>query len=171
MQTWLPLNKSLVGLYHFIQSGYMDFMIGNNWPVNWLWTCNVSKYCLLYLPAGYGCSMLRRFFVLLICLMMVLFWCFVVSIARRLQDPLSELVKIDPHHVGVGMYQHDIPEVKLKTRLDLILSECVSFVGVDINTASHHILRYHLLISKFIYSLHIRCSSLFYLSLCSAYKR
>lgn len=64
-----------------------------------------------------------------------------VSIARRLQDPLLELVKIDPQHIGVGMYQHDVSESKLKTRLGLVLSECVSFVGVDVNSASHHVLR------------------------------
>ena len=66
----------------------------------------------------------------------------VVSIARRLQDPLVELVKIDPQHIGVGMYQHDISESKLKARLDSVLSECVSFVGVEINTATEHVLRY-----------------------------
>ena len=66
---------------------------------------------------------------------------FVVSIARRLQDPLVELVKIDPQHIGVGMYQHDIAEAKLKVRLDSILTECVSFVGVDINTVTQHVLR------------------------------
>lgn len=64
-----------------------------------------------------------------------------MSIARRLQDPLLELVKIDPHHIGVGMYQHDMTESKLKARLDLVLSECVSFVGIDVNTASEHVLR------------------------------
>ncbi|XP_067943481.1 S1 RNA-binding domain-containing protein 1-like [Watersipora subatra] len=63
-----------------------------------------------------------------------------VSIARRLQDPLLELIKIDPQHIGVGMYQHDVSEAKLKTRLDSVLSECVSFVGIDINTATEHVL-------------------------------
>ncbi|KAF6021113.1 SRBD1 [Bugula neritina] len=63
-----------------------------------------------------------------------------VSIARRLQNPLMELVKIEPQHIGVGMYQHDIAEAKLSTRLDSVLSECVSFVGVEINSASEHIL-------------------------------
>jgi len=66
----------------------------------------------------------------------------VVSIARRLQNPLMELVKIEPQHIGVGMYQHDIAEAKLSTRLDSVLSECVSFVGVEINSASEHILRW-----------------------------
>ena len=52
-----------------------------------------------------------------------------VSIARRLQDPLSEFVKIGPKHIGVGMYQHDISEQKLKKALNGVLEECVSFVG------------------------------------------
>ena len=52
-----------------------------------------------------------------------------------------ELVKIDPQNIGVGLYQHDIPETKLKARLNSILSECVSFVGVEINTATEHVLR------------------------------
>ncbi|XP_046336973.2 S1 RNA-binding domain-containing protein 1-like isoform X2 [Haliotis rufescens] len=64
-----------------------------------------------------------------------------VSIARRLQDPLAELVKIEPKHIGVGMYQHDIAESKLKTALDSVVEECVSFVGVDINTGSECLLR------------------------------
>jgi len=59
-----------------------------------------------------------------------------VSIGRRLQDPLAELVKIEPRHIGVGMYQHDIDEKQLKTSLDKIVEDCVSFVGVDLNTAS-----------------------------------
>jgi hypothetical protein len=52
-----------------------------------------------------------------------------VSIARRLQDPLSEFVKIGPKHIGVGMYQHDLSEQKLKKALKEVLVECVSFVG------------------------------------------
>jgi len=58
------------------------------------------------------------------------------SIARRLQDPLAELVKIEPRHIGVGMYQHDVDEKQLKTSLDKVVEDCVSFVGVDANTAS-----------------------------------
>ncbi|XP_067680479.1 S1 RNA-binding domain-containing protein 1-like isoform X2 [Haliotis asinina] len=64
-----------------------------------------------------------------------------VSIARRLQDPMAEFVKIEPKHIGVGMYQHDIAESKLKTALDSVVEECVSFVGVDINTGSECLLR------------------------------
>ncbi|XP_029639002.1 S1 RNA-binding domain-containing protein 1-like isoform X1 [Octopus sinensis] len=64
-----------------------------------------------------------------------------VSIARRLQDPIAELVKIEPKHIGVGMYQHDVADNKLKDALDGIVQECVSFVGVDLNTASEHLLR------------------------------
>ncbi|XP_055524195.1 uncharacterized protein YdcI [Wyeomyia smithii] len=59
-----------------------------------------------------------------------------VSIARRLQDPLCEYVKIEPRHLGVGMYQHDLNEKTLSETLDEVVMECVSFVGVDINTAS-----------------------------------
>ncbi|KAL1380851.1 hypothetical protein pipiens_001064, partial [Culex pipiens pipiens] len=59
-----------------------------------------------------------------------------VSIARRLQDPLCEYVKIEPRHLGVGMYQHDINDKVLSETLDEVVTECVSFVGVDINTAS-----------------------------------
>ncbi|XP_075216593.1 S1 RNA-binding domain-containing protein 1 [Lycorma delicatula] len=64
-----------------------------------------------------------------------------VSLARRLQDPLGELVKVEPKHLGVGMYQHDVSEKQLSSTLDEVVSECVSFVGVDINTASHTVLR------------------------------
>lgn len=64
-----------------------------------------------------------------------------VSIARRLSDPLAELVKIEPKHMGVGMYQHDINEKYLMETLDEVVMECVSFVGVDINTASNSILK------------------------------
>ncbi|XP_064622934.1 S1 RNA-binding domain-containing protein 1-like [Lineus longissimus] len=63
-----------------------------------------------------------------------------VSIARRLQDPLSELVKIDPKHIGVGMYQHDLPEKAVKTSLDHVVEDCVSFVGVDLNFTTQHLL-------------------------------
>ncbi len=59
-----------------------------------------------------------------------------VSIARRLQDPLAELVKIDPKAIGVGQYQHDMPQNDLKTALDGVVEECVNAVGVDLNTAS-----------------------------------
>jgi protein Tex len=59
-----------------------------------------------------------------------------VSIARRLQDPLAELVKIDPKSIGVGQYQHDISEVKLARSLDAVVEDCVNGVGVDVNTAS-----------------------------------
>ncbi|CAG0902368.1 unnamed protein product [Cyprideis torosa] len=64
-----------------------------------------------------------------------------VSIARRLQDPLSELVKIDPRNLGVGMYQHDLPPTKLKKALEEVVVECVSAVGLDLNTASEYILQ------------------------------
>ncbi|KAJ9581337.1 hypothetical protein L9F63_023485, partial [Diploptera punctata] len=64
-----------------------------------------------------------------------------VSLARRLQDPLGELVKVEPKHLGVGMYQHDVPEKQLSSSLDEIVTECVSFVGVDINIASDCLLR------------------------------
>ncbi|GLY00051.1 Tex family protein [Actinoplanes sp. NBRC 101535] len=59
-----------------------------------------------------------------------------VSIARRLQDPLAELVKIDPKSIGVGQYQHDLSEVKLARSLDAVVEDCVNGVGVDVNTAS-----------------------------------
>ncbi len=59
-----------------------------------------------------------------------------VSIARRLQDPLAELVKIDPKAIGVGQYQHDMPKNDLQTSLDGVVEECVNAVGVDVNTAS-----------------------------------
>jgi competence ComEA-like helix-hairpin-helix protein len=63
-----------------------------------------------------------------------------VSIARRLLDPLAEYVKIDAKHLGLGQYQHDINEKSLTTTLNEIVSECVSFVGVDINSTSHTLL-------------------------------
>jgi uncharacterized protein len=59
-----------------------------------------------------------------------------VSIARRLQDPLAELVKIDPKSIGVGQYQHDVAEHKLSRSLDAVVEDCVNAVGVDVNTAS-----------------------------------
>ncbi|WP_370591387.1 Tex family protein [Saccharopolyspora montiporae] len=59
-----------------------------------------------------------------------------VSIARRLQDPLAELVKIDPKSIGVGQYQHDVSESKLSHSLDAVVEDCVNAVGVDVNTAS-----------------------------------
>ena len=65
-----------------------------------------------------------------------------VSIGRRLQDPLSELVKIPPSGIGVGLYQHDVKEKKLKDNLDFVVSKVVNSVGVNINTASKSILKY-----------------------------
>lgn len=64
-----------------------------------------------------------------------------VFIARSLQDPLSEFVKVEPKHLGVGMYQHDMPEARLNQSLDEVVMECVSFTGVDLNTASIHLLK------------------------------
>jgi uncharacterized protein len=65
-----------------------------------------------------------------------------VSIGRRLQDPLSELVKIDPKSIGVGQYQHDVDQKLLKQKLDDVVVSCVNAVGVDVNTASASLLRY-----------------------------
>jgi len=65
-----------------------------------------------------------------------------ISIGRRLQDPLSELVKIDPKSIGVGQYQHDVNQRKLKEELDTVVSSCVNAVGVNINTASKQLLSY-----------------------------
>jgi uncharacterized protein len=65
-----------------------------------------------------------------------------ISIGRRLQDPLSELVKIDPQHVGVGLYQHDVNPKHLRESLDGIIESCVNRVGVDLNTASVPLLRH-----------------------------
>src|SRR5581483_2757443 len=65
-----------------------------------------------------------------------------VSIGRRLLDPLSELVKIDPKSIGVGQYQHDVNQTKLKEELDRVVESCVNHVGVDLNTASKHLLTY-----------------------------
>lgn len=64
-----------------------------------------------------------------------------VSIARRLQDPLAELVKIDPKAIGVGQYQHDMPQARLSETLDGVVEDCVNAVGVDLNTASPSLLR------------------------------
>ena len=65
-----------------------------------------------------------------------------VSIGRRLMDPLAELVKIDPKSIGVGQYQHDVNQVRLKEKLDQTVESCVNLVGVNLNTASRHLLRY-----------------------------
>lgn len=65
-----------------------------------------------------------------------------VSIARRLMDPLAELVKIDPKSIGVGQYQHDVNQSLLKERLDQVVEYCVNAVGINLNTASKHILTY-----------------------------
>ncbi len=65
-----------------------------------------------------------------------------ISIGRRLQDPLSELVKIDAANIGVGMYQHDVKVKHLRDSLDAVVESCVNFVGVDLNTASPALLRY-----------------------------
>ena len=64
-----------------------------------------------------------------------------VSIARRLQDPLAELVKIDPKAIGVGQYQHDCPQKELDTSLNAVVEDCVNAVGVDVNTASRSLLQ------------------------------
>ena len=63
-----------------------------------------------------------------------------ISIARRLQDPLAELVKTDPKSIGVGQYQHDVNQTALKTGLDTVVDSCVNGVGVNLNTASYHLL-------------------------------
>ncbi len=65
-----------------------------------------------------------------------------ISIGRRLQDPLSELVKIDPANIGVGLYQHDVKAKHLRASLDEVVESCVNYVGVDVNTASPALLRY-----------------------------
>ena len=65
-----------------------------------------------------------------------------VSIGRRLMDPLAELVKIDPKSIGVGQYQHDVDQTKLKHQLDQTVESCVNQVGVNLNTASSHLLQY-----------------------------
>ena len=65
-----------------------------------------------------------------------------VSIARRMQDPLAELVKIDPKAIGVGQYQHDMPKARMDEALTGVVEDCVNTVGVDLNTASHSLLSY-----------------------------
>ena len=65
-----------------------------------------------------------------------------ISIARRLQDPLAELVKLDPKSIGVGQYQHDVDQRRLKQKLDETVESCVNYVGVDLNTASKELLEY-----------------------------
>ncbi|MFN2336646.1 MAG: Tex family protein, partial [Bacteroidales bacterium] len=65
-----------------------------------------------------------------------------VSIGRRLKDPLAELVKIDPKSIGVGQYQHDVDQARLQTSLDEVVMSCVNAVGVEVNTASPHLLTY-----------------------------
>ncbi len=65
-----------------------------------------------------------------------------ISIGRRLMDPLAELVKIDPKSIGVGQYQHDVNQVQLKDSLDSVVESCVNSVGVNLNTASKHLLAY-----------------------------
>ncbi len=65
-----------------------------------------------------------------------------VSIGRRLMDPLAELVKIDPKSIGVGQYQHDVDQGNLKNSLDVVVESCVNLVGVNVNTASKHLLTY-----------------------------
>ncbi|HEU4575676.1 MAG TPA: Tex family protein [Chitinophagaceae bacterium] len=65
-----------------------------------------------------------------------------ISIGRRLLDPLSELVKIDAKSIGVGQYQHDVNQTRLKEALDQVVESCVNYVGVDLNTASKHLLMY-----------------------------
>lgn len=65
-----------------------------------------------------------------------------ISIGRRLMDPLAELVKIDPKSIGVGQYQHDVDQSALKNTLDTVVESCVNAVGINLNTASKHLLRY-----------------------------
>jgi uncharacterized protein len=65
-----------------------------------------------------------------------------ISIARRFQDPLAELVKLDPKSIGVGQYQHDVNQVQLKNNLEAVVESCVNYVGVDLNTASAPLLSY-----------------------------
>jgi uncharacterized protein len=65
-----------------------------------------------------------------------------ISIARRFQDPLAELVKLDPKSIGVGQYQHDVNQVRLKKTLGAVVEDCVNYVGVDLNTASAPLLSY-----------------------------
>jgi len=63
-----------------------------------------------------------------------------ISLGRRLQDPMTEYIRVSPQHLGIGMYQHDISLKKLKSSLEDIVTECVSFVGVDLNTCPFHVL-------------------------------
>src|SRR5205823_2938976 len=65
-----------------------------------------------------------------------------ISIARRLQDPLAELVKIDPKAVGVGLYQHDVDQKELAAMLDRVVVSCVNFAGVEVNSASAALLKH-----------------------------
>ena len=65
-----------------------------------------------------------------------------ISIGRRLQDPLAELVKIEPRHIGVGQYQHDLNQSRLDEALTAVVEDCVNTVGVDLNTASSSLLNY-----------------------------
>ena len=65
-----------------------------------------------------------------------------ISIGRRLQDPLAELVKIEPKHIGVGQYQHDLNQGRLDEALKAVVEDCVNRVGVDLNTASPSLLKY-----------------------------
>ena len=65
-----------------------------------------------------------------------------ISIGRRLQDPLAELVKLDPKSIGVGRYQRDTDQKRLKQKLDDTVESCVNYVGVDLNTASRELLQY-----------------------------
>ena len=71
-----------------------------------------------------------------------------ISIARRIQDPMAELVKIEPQHIGVGQYQHDVNQKQLKETLETVVEDCVNSVGVDVNTASPALLNYVSGISK-----------------------
>ncbi len=84
-----------------------------------------------------------------------------ISIGRRLQDPLSELVKIEPQHIGVGMYQHDLNAKQLKEALDDVVESCVNFVGVDLNTASlsllMHVSGFNQLIARRVVEYRERC--------------
>ena len=71
-----------------------------------------------------------------------------ISIARRLQDPLAELVKVDPKSIGVGQYQHDVSQHELKKSLEFVVDSCVNSIGVNLNTASAHLLAHISGISK-----------------------
>ena len=73
-----------------------------------------------------------------------------MSIGRRLQDPLNELVKIEPQHVGVGLYQHDVPARFLRDSLHEVVESCVNHVGVDVNTAGVPLLRYVAGLNQFV---------------------